>query len=273
MISCLILTKNEEINLPYCLAALRWCDDVLVLDSGSTDRTLQLAKEAGARVFHRDWDTERNQREYSLTLPFRHPWVYNPDADEVLLSDLCDEMHSVVADPTRRHVAYRARFKVMFLERWVRHASIYPTWVVRLFRPECLSFERDINLRYVVDGSTGFLQGHFEHHTFRRGLHHWYTKHNDYSSIEANEALRLIQQESIEIAALLDVNPVRRRKAWKELSLRIPGRALLSLGYLLFIRGGVLDGPAGWAYCGIRASYELMIELKILELQRTSKST
>lgn len=269
MISCLILTKNEELNLPACLHTLRWCDDVLVLDSGSTDRTLQIAEEFGARIFHRDWDTERKQREYSLTLPFKHPWVYNPDADEVTPNDLRDEMLSVVQDPSSPHVAYRVRFKVMFMGRWIRNSSLYPTWVLRLFQPGRLSFDRDINLKYIVDGTTGRLQSHFEHHTFRRGLHHWYAKHNDYSSLEAAEALRSIRESRVELRHLVSPDPVRRRQAWKELSFRLPARSVATLAYLLIFRRGLLDGPAGWAYCGLRASYELMIELKIREQLRS----
>ena len=265
MISCLILTKNEEVNLPSCLETLRWCDDVLILDSGSTDRTLRIAEESGVRVFQRAWDTERQQREHSLTLPFKYPWVYNPDADETTPAELRDEMLSVVQDSTSPHVAYRLRFRVMFMGRWIRRSSLYPTWVVRLFRPNHLSFQRDINLRYLVDGSTGNLQSHFEHHTFRRGLHHWYAKHNDYSSLEAAEALRSLRHSKLDLRPLLTSDPVRRRQAWKELSFRIPGRSIATLAYLLIGRGGLLDGPAGWAYCGLRASYELMIELKLWE--------
>lgn len=268
MISCLILTKNEELNLPTCLASLSWCDDVVVLDSGSTDRTVEIAERAGARVFTRDWDTERAQRAHSLSLPFKYPWVYNPDADELTPADLRDELLAVVSDSSLHHVAYRVRFKVIFMGSWIRRSSLYPTWVLRLFRPAFLSFERDINLKYVVDGSTGMLKSHFEHHTFRKGLHHWYAKHNDYSSLEAQEALRSIKNGKLELRRLVSLNPVERRLAWKELSFRIPGRSLVTLMYLLFIRRGLLDGPAGWAYCGLRASYELMIEVKLRELIR-----
>jgi hypothetical protein len=268
MISCLILTKNEEENLPLCLEGLSWCDDIVVLDSGSTDATVSIAEAAGARVFHRDWDTERGQRAHSLTLPFKYPWVYNPDADEETPDDLRDELLRVVDDPNAKHVAYRVRFKVMFLNQWIRRSSLYPTWVLRLFRPECLSFQRDINLAYQVNGSTGRLQSHFLHHTFRKGLHHWYAKHNDYSSVEAREALKLLENASVDVPGLVSKDAIRRRRAWKELSLRMPGRSVAALFYMLFVRGGVLDGPVGWAYCGMRASYELMIELKIQELLR-----
>lgn len=266
MISCLIMTKDEEDNLPCCLEKLKWCDDIVVLDSGSTDGTVEIARSFGARVYHRDWDDERQQRTYSLAIPYKHPWVFNPDADEVTPTALSEEINQVVRDPSLRHNAYRVRFKVMFMGKWVRRSSLYPTWVVRLFRPDCVSFERNTNLQYIVRGTTGRLKEHFEHHTFRRGLHHWYQKHNEYSTLEAREALKLIRTGSIDYGHLTSFDPVIRRRAWKELSLQIPFRALATLFYILVIRRGFLDGPAGWAYAALRGSYELMIELKLREL-------
>ena len=176
MISVLILTLNEEKNLKACLEAVRWSDDVVVFDSGSTDQTVALAKAFGARVVVRPFDNERNHRTASLQVGFRHPWVFNPDADEVATPPLCAEMRAAVADPARAEVAYRVRFKTMFLGRWLRYSSLYPTWVVRLFRPERLSFERTVNLRYVIDGPEGRLQEHFLHYTFNKGLNAWIDK-------------------------------------------------------------------------------------------------
>src|SRR5438876_9194686 len=99
-ISVLVLTRNEEKNLRACLEAARWTDDLVVLDSGSTDSTVAIAKACGARVFTRSFDNERDQRTASLQLPFKNPWVFNPDADEVATPELCEEMQQCVADAT-----------------------------------------------------------------------------------------------------------------------------------------------------------------------------
>jgi len=140
-ISTLILTLNEETNLPCCLESVKWSDEIVVLDCGSTDRTVEIAKSHGARVITRPFDNERDHRTFSIKeIKFKYPWVYNPDADEVTTSELRDEMLSVVADKSRQEVAYRVRFKLMFMGKWLKHASLYPTWVIRLFRPEKLSF-------------------------------------------------------------------------------------------------------------------------------------
>jgi glycosyltransferase involved in cell wall biosynthesis len=92
MISVLILTRNEEEMLPRCLEAVRWSDDIIIFYSFSTDRTIEIAKSFGARVFQRAFDNERDQRAASLQLQFKHPWVYNPDADEITTAELRDEM-------------------------------------------------------------------------------------------------------------------------------------------------------------------------------------
>src|SRR5512142_2624263 len=103
MTSVLILTLNEEENLPRCLESVKWSDDIVVLDSLSSDRTVAIAQAAGARVLQRQFDNELAQRAYSLTIPFHHPWVYNPDADEITPKALRDEMLAVVADSNRPH--------------------------------------------------------------------------------------------------------------------------------------------------------------------------
>lgn len=268
MISVLILTHNEEVNLPACLESVKWCDDVVVFDSFSTDRTVEIARAAGARVLQRKFDNERNQRTESLKVGFKYGWVYNPDADEVTPADLRDEMFRVVADPNPRRqdaAAYRVRFRVIFLGKWIRNSSLYPTWVVRLFRPDKVRFERDINLRYVIDGREGRLRHHFLHFSFRKGIADWFRKHNKYSDDEAREAIKVLARGKLDWPGMASFNPVRRRAALKDLSFRIPFRAPLIFVYLMLIRGGLFDGPAGWTYCRMRAYYEFLIGIKIRE--------
>jgi glycosyltransferase involved in cell wall biosynthesis len=267
-ISALILTYNEEKNLPACLESLTWCDDVVVFDSFSTDRTVEIAKAAGARVVQRLFDNEKNQREASLKVGFKHPWVYNPDADEITPPDLRDEIISVVSDPTRSAVAYRVRFKTMFMGHWIKHSSLYPTWVVRLFRPDRVSFSRNINLQYVVDGQQGQLVNHFEHRTFNKGLNAWFEKHNRYSCYEALEAIKSLEHSSVPWAGLFSTSLVRRRHALKEISFRLPFRPTLRFLYMYILRLGFLDGWAGLTYCRLLAIYEYMIVLHMKELNR-----
>lgn len=271
MISVLILTLNEEANLPACLESVKWSDDIIVFDSFSTDRTVEIAQSAGARVVQRACDNERDHRRASLLLEFKYPWVYNPDADEVTPPALRDEMRRVVADPARREVAYRVRFKAMFCGRWIKHSSLYPTWVVRLFKPNQVSFERSINLRYVVNGLEGRLQNHFEHYSFNKGINAWLEKHNRYSGQEAVESLRSLSSHQLRWEELFDRDPVLRRRALKELSFRVPFRPTLRFFYMYLCRLGFLDGRAGFNYCRLLSMYERMIVMKMNEIRRTER--
>jgi glycosyltransferase involved in cell wall biosynthesis len=270
-VSVLILTLNEEQNLPSCLESLKWCDDIVVFDSLSTDRTVDIAKSAGARVVQRSFDDEKNQREASLKIHFKYPWVYNPDADEITPPELHDEIIEVVSDPNRKEVAYRVRFKTMFMGRWIRHSSLYPTWVVRLFRPERISFSRNINLQYIVDGPEGNLDNHFEHYSFNKGLNAWIEKHNRYSWHEAREAIKSLEESPVPWTDILAISSVLRRKALKELSFRLPFRPTLRFLYMYILRLGFLDGWEGLTYCRLLSMYEYLIVLKMKELRRRAK--
>ncbi|MDZ4851313.1 MAG: glycosyltransferase family 2 protein [Pirellulaceae bacterium] len=267
MISVLILTKNEELNLPSCLEALQWCDDIVVLDSHSTDRTVEIAKQAGARVFQREFDNERDQRTASLTLDFKYPWIYNPDADEIPSIELIRDMQNVAASDAAQPCAFRVRFKTIFMGQWIRRSSLYPTWAVRFFRKDAVSFERSINLRYVVHGEEGTFQSHFEHHTFRKGIAHWFAKHNRYSDFEAQEGLKANRRQP-RFRDILSSKPLIRRSALKEFAFRLPFRPLLRFVYMYFLRLGILDGRAGFHYCVLLSIYEYMISIKMSELRQ-----
>jgi glycosyltransferase involved in cell wall biosynthesis len=269
MISVLILTLNEERNIVDCLRSVQWSDDIVVLDSFSQDRTVELAESMGARVIQRSYVSERDQREFGIRhISFRHGWVYNPDADEITTPELRDEMLSVVKQTDISAVAFRVRFKTMLFQKWIRFSSLYPTWVVRLFRPEFLRFERETNLTYVVDGLEGRLQNHFLHYTFNNGFDAWFQKHNSYSKGEALETIRELRKTRINWWDMLAFSrPVQRRRALKRLSFSLPCRPLIRFLYMYLFRLGFLEGRAGFTYCRLLAIYEYMIVLKVREFR------
>jgi hypothetical protein len=232
---------------------------------------VDIAKSAGARVVQRSFDDEKNQREASLRIHFKYPWVYNPDADEITPPELHDEIIKVICDPNRTEVAYRVRFKTMFMGRWIRHSSLYPTWVVRLFRPEKIYFSRNINLQYIVDGPEGKLENHFEHHSFNKGMNAWIEKHNRYSWHEAHEAIKSLDESPVPWIDIFAISSVLRRKALKELSFRLPFRPTLRFLYMYILHLGFLDGWAGLTYCRLLSIYEYLIVLKMEELRRRAK--
>lgn len=270
-ISVLIMTRNEEVNLPACLASLQWTDDVVVLDSFSTDRTVEIARAAGARVVKRKYDSEDQQRMFGLTkIDFKYPWVYTPDADEVTPDDLRDEMLAIAADPSRPEAMFKARYKNMFLGKWIRHSSLYPTWITRLVRPDRVRFERKVHSVCVADGPTGMLKHHFIHYSFNKGIEAWYDKHNRYSSVEAALASKRCE-EKLDWADLFSTRADVRRRGLKRLSYRLPFRPALRFFYMYVLRGGFLDGWPGYVYCRLISGYEFMILLKTAELQRRER--
>jgi len=268
MISVLILTLNEEANLPACLESVRYSDDLVVFDSFSSDHTVEIAKAAGARVIQRTFDNYAAQRNAALTeVTYRHPWVLMLDSDECLSPSLRAEIEQVLSRPDEKITLYRMRRKDMFLGRWLRRSSGYPTWFGRLVRLGHVWVEREVNEEYHTDGQVGFLRKHLIHHPFNKGASYWFERHNRYSSFEA---LALIQESKAGLGCseLFSKDPVLRRKALKRLAYRLPGRSLIAFSYLYFFRLGFLDGKAGLFFCALRCFYEYMIDVKVAELRR-----
>jgi glycosyltransferase involved in cell wall biosynthesis len=265
-VSVLILTLNEEVNLPGCLESVAWSDDVVVFDSFSSDRTTQIAQAAGARVIQHTFDNYAAQRNAALTeVTYKHPWVLMVDADERWPREMYEEMREAIARAGDVSIYYFLR-KDMFLGRWLRHTG-YPTWAGRLIKLGAVTVERAINEQYLTAGNKGYLQGHFIHHPFKRGVAHWLHRHNQYSSMEA-QALAGEVKGRLSLRHLLSREPATRRRALKQLAYRLPGRPFLVFCYLYFLRFGFLDGWAGLTYCRLRMIYEYMIDLKLTELRR-----
>lgn len=268
-VSVLVLTLNEERNLPRCLASLSWCDDIVVLDSHSSDRTVEIAQAHGARVVQRRFDDWSSHQNWAVAnIPFRHRWVYYSDADEVVPSELRDELLAVANDPDTAPVAYRLRYKNFFCGRWLRHCGIYPVWVMRFFQPDKVRWARQVNPVAEVDGQEGRLTQHFLHYTFNNGLNAWIDKHNRYSWQEAQESLASLKSSPLAWAALTAKNSVDRRRFLKELSFRLPCRPTLRFLYMYVLQRGFLDGWPGYTYCRLLAIYEYMIVVKMTEIQR-----
>lgn len=267
-VSVLILTRNEEVNIERCLKALSWSDDIVVLDSESTDRTRELASSfEHVRVFTRAFDQEYTQRNYGLhEIEYKHPWVYICDADERVPPELRDEILRVVKDPGEGCSAFRVRFQNIFMGRWIKRSSNYPVWVIRLVRPERVRYEeRATNVHPIVEGTIGSLTQHFLHHSFNSGLGRWYHKHNFYSDREAEEAVKQIEGGLHGFGALFSRDPMVRRRAIKNMSFFVPARGVLRFVYSYLLGRGFADGPAGLQYCKMISIYEYWIELKSIE--------
>ena len=268
MISAVILTRNEEQDLPGCLASIAWCDDIHVLDSGSTDRTVNIAREHGATVTHRPFDGYASQRNASMRLPYLYPWVRVLDADERPTPALCAEMRAAVQIATPSTAAFRMRRRDYLWGTWLKHAQLTPFYV-RLLRPQCVRYTREINEIAEIEGVTRELQGTLEHLAFSKGVGHWVAKHNEYST---REAQLLASGDAVRAAslrqALFSRDFSERRVAQKAIFYKLPGRPLIKWLAMVFLRRAMLDGRAGLAYATLQAFYEYLIEVKRKELVR-----
>ncbi len=267
LVSILILTRNEELDLPGCLASVAWSDDIHVFDSCSTDRTRQIAREAGVHFAERPFDNYAAQRNAALTsLPFKHDWVFLLDCDERLSPELGREITAaILAAPGDLH-AFRVRRNDYFLGARLKHAQIMPFYT-RLVRRGHARYVRAVNEVLEVDGSIGDLHTPFTHHPFSKGLARWFDKHNLYSTMEAAiVAGQVHRADASWKTAFFEKDFHQRRRAQKAIFYRLPCRPLLRWAYILFYRGGVLDGRAGWTYATLQAFYEYQIVLKTREL-------
>lgn len=267
-ISVLILTFNEEANIAGCLDSVSWCDDVVVLDSFSTDRTVELARARGVRVIQRAFDNYAGQRNFGLReVQYRHQWVLMLDADERVPEELRLEMLDITSRAGDSLALLRMRRKDHMFGRWLRQSSGYPTWFGRLARVGRVWVERPINEEYHTDGERGMLNAHLHHFPFNKGLSAWLQKHDRYSTMEA-ELRAQAPRAKPRVSALFGNDPIARRRELKVLAYRMPGRPLLMFLGLYIVRGGFLDGRAGLTFSLLRAWYEFMIDCKCAELRR-----
>lgn len=270
-VSVLILTLNEEVNLPGCFDSLTWCDDIVVLDSGSYDATQQIAQNRGARFVVRKFDNYASQRNFGLReISYKNSWVLMVDADERWPEEIAVEIDKAISFNNQDVTIYHFRRKDLFMGRWLRRSSGYPTWFGRLVRPNAVWVERDINEEYHTDGRIGHLREHFFHYPFNKGIAFWFERHNRYSSMEAKALVQEVQS-AMSWKNLVSKEPTNRRKALKQLAFRMPCRPLLVFIYLYFFRFGFLDGRPGFIYARMRQMYETMIDLKVKELKRRDK--
>jgi glycosyltransferase involved in cell wall biosynthesis len=271
MISVLILTRNEQRDLPGCLASVSWSDDIHVFDSQSTDATIEIAKAAGVHIRTRAFDDYATHRNAALaTVPFKHPWVFLLDADERPTPELSREMQQLSLAAPPEIAAFRLRRRDFLFDTWLKHAQLSP-YYIRLIRPERARYTRAINEVLEIDGPIAELSYPLDHYPFSKGIAKWIEKHNLYSTMEAELIARnqSLQNPSLK-TALRHPDFHTRRLHQKAIFYRLPGRPLLKWLYMVFVRGAILDGRAGLTYATLQAFYEYLIVLKTKELRRGS---
>ena len=273
MFSIYILTYNEATEIAECIESALLSDDVIVVDSFSTDKTVEIASNYPVRVIQHEFESHGKQRTWMLQeVATKYDWVYILEADERMTPQLFAECLESVEKAT--HIGYYVAERVMFMGRWIRHSTQYPRYQMRLFAKDKVWFtDYGHTEREVCEGETGFLQESYPHYTSGKGLSRWLEKHNRYSTDEAEETIEQLEKGKIDWRSLFfGKSEVDRRRALKDLSLRLPFRPIVRWFYMYFILKGFLDGKAGFTWCTLQAFYEYLILLKVEEIKQNKSS-
>ncbi|WP_027184341.1 glycosyltransferase family 2 protein [Desulfovibrio inopinatus] len=276
MISILVTTKNESLNLADCLDCVSFCDDIVVLDSYSEDGTPDIASVCGARVYQRRFDDYASNLNYALTaIPYRHRFVFVLDADERVSPQLADNLVRA-SQESGDIAAFRVKRRDFFHGRVLRRVQTTPLYV-RLLRPEKVHFTRLVHQQAVVDGPLADVDGWLDHYPFSKGLAQWLDRHRVYAEFEAQQCLLEMRARPDMQSMTTDMHVAlfakdfnRRRQAQKRIFSRLPCRWLIRFAYFMFARAGFLDGWPGISYIILMSWYEYRISIIRRRLRSSS---
>ncbi len=268
--TAIVLTKNEEKNIGNCLDSIRGLvERVIVVDSGSTDRTVEIAKSYGAEVYHHEWIHYANQFNWALdNIEIRSKWIYRIDADEVVTPELKNEIEAACAEHDSDDVnAFIMKFKIFFMGRFLTHGGVYPFYNVTIFRNGFGRYEdRAMGEHIVVNsGSTAMLSNDCLHYDFK-SLDAWIDKHNKYATREVDDYYA-VRSANSELANLY--GEAEKAKTLRDgLYYRLPKffRAHLYFFYRYYVKLGFLDGKPGKIYAFLQAYwYRYLVDAKLYE--------
>ena len=270
-ISLFIPCKNEDSNLGRCLKSVPWVGETFVVDSQSTDRTIEIAEEFDAQViqfkYTGGWPKKKN---WALeNLPLTYEWALILDADECLPTEAEEEIRSIVTNPTEKHVGYWINRRYFFMGKALKHAY-FPNWNLRLFKHKLGRYEKitdlatdsgdhEIHEHVVVQGSTGRLKSIMDHHAFPT-IESFVDKHNRYSNWEA-----IVENEKKEKADSIQLDEVKLKRKLRMVFRKLPFRPTLRFLYVYIWQKGFFDGWAGYVFARLHGQYEFLIKAKIRE--------
>lgn len=273
MLSVFVLTYNEERNLPECLASIKGLsEDVHIIDSHSTDRTLEIATEFGAGVHQRTFDSFARQCNWALDkVPFKHGWVMRLDADERLTPEVAHEIQGILANASDDLSAIILKKRLYFMGRWIRYGRMYPMLRLCIYRREVGRYEDLEEEQFVVKhGQTITAKNDFFEDNLNNDLPYFTAKHIDYAEDEAGEFLNRTGEG--ELKPRLLGNKIERTR-W--LKLNIYNRAPLGLRALLYFLYryifclGFMDGREGLIFHTLQAFwYRFYVDARVYEMRK-----
>ena len=269
-IAVIILTYNEEPNIAQALKSVQgWARQIFVLDSNSTDRTLEFASRYPCTIVQNRFEDYSKQRNFALEqLPIASEWVFFLDADEWVPRELREEISTLVASNPPEN-GFFANRRLFWMGRWIRR-GYYPTWILRLFRfGKARCEDRSVNEHIVVEGKTGCLKNDFIHED-HKGVTDWIAKHNGYAAKEALELFRKpAKDRQIDIrfwGTQVERKRWLRYRLWNNLPPLV--RPVLYFIFRYIFRGGFLDGRAAFAYHFLQGLwFPMLIDIKYLEMK------
>ena len=265
-LTVIILTLNEEFNLPGAIESVKeWAEEIFVVDSCSSDHTVDTALEHGVGIVQRPFTNYGDQWNWALdNLPIKTEWVLKLDADERVSNELRDEIRaSLLTDPEE------AAF-VVSVRLWFMGKPMHPKVnVVRLWRNTKARFSDVIvNEHLIVDGETGRLRHCIEHHD-SVDLHHWWDKQNRYTTMEA---IMRVRGDALATTPKFFGSALERRMFLKKIFFNIPFHLQLQWLYEVIVRGAIRDGLLGLRWARLRIEVSRAVELKIKEMETTGRA-
>ena len=279
-VSVLMLTLNEEANLRQSLPLLAgWVDDVVILDSFSTDQTIEVAKHFGARVLQHKFEGHAKQWLWGMReIDFKHEWIFMHDPDQRSTTGLLQELETLFGTgvPAGVNGLYVGR-RAVFRGKWIRHGGYYPKYMLRVVRRNLVEFdENEFDYRAYVPGRTLKLKGDvIEENLKENDINWWIEKHNQFSIRQAREEIfRAHNPNRWKTPLTFWGNPDQRvlwlKERWYGLPLYL--RPFLYFGYRYFLRLGFLDGKVGFAFHFLQAFwYRFLVDMKLEELRQMEK--
>ena len=283
-VSCFLITRNEADRVSRSIRAVHdLVDEIIVVDSGSTDRTVAIAESAGAKILHHDFTTHARQWRWALdhTTP-RYDWILGLDADQRVTPELRAEIAAWFNSQSQMR---RAKYKIdrchgfylkrrqIFRGKWIRHGGYYPKYLLKLFHRECVTIDIDelIDHHFYVTGPVAKLHNDIvEENAKENDISFWIAKHNHYATLLAREELRQRQRaRPLAIPATPFGSPDQRilwiKQLWSKLPLYV--RPLVYFFYRYFVRLGFLDGKQGFIFHFLHGFwFRLVIDIKIDEM-------
>lgn len=267
MITVIILTKNEEQDLPMCLNSLKGFDEVHVLDSGSNDATVEIAYQYGAKVSYNPFESFGKQRNYALeNLDIKNEWVLFLDADEVVTPEFEIAVKAAVGNAREETAGFYCCWKMILEGRWLKYCDSFPKWQFRLLRKERARFtdfghgQKEGN----VEGQIEYIQEPYLHYSFSKGWTEWISRHNKYSTLEAIDRFK----KPPPFKNIFSSNSSIRNPALKTWCSKVPGWPFIRFLHAYIFNFGFLEGIPGLIYCTNIAYHEFLITIKMREYRQ-----